>query len=348
MSKKKLLISLGVRCGICLLLALGCLLLRGSLTRKLPGQQAAERWAGDGEESYAQYACYLGEADSLSLDGVYAFRQTLDTLREGDSTIGPYQDAWSRVDSLTVHSARESSKAVSVAVGGSYFAFHPLRLLDGSYLDPADLNPDRVLLDEQLAWYLFGSSELAGLEVTINDLPFQIAGVVAREENRGTMRYQADTPVVYLPWTAWTSLLGGAGGITCYEIVLPEPVNGYAEQLLTKSFPLGAGLMQRCTGRFDLAASWALLRDFAARGAITTAVSLPWWENAARYYENCCALLLFFLLLLLLLPALCGLALLVWGWIAARRGLRKGLPWLFRRIGDGVYTLSGKLQRRKR
>ena len=56
-----------------------------------------------------------------------------------------------------------------LAVGGQFFEFHPLRLLSGSYIAEGDLSPDRVLLDRELAWELFGGTELTGMSVEVKE-----------------------------------------------------------------------------------------------------------------------------------------------------------------------------------
>ncbi len=344
--KKKTLLSLLLRCGICLVLAVVCLLIRRGLSRQLPGQRVAERWAGDGETPFSQYSCFLNASDGLTLDSIYAFREKTDQkLAEAEITV-PYLDTWSHVGSVTVSSERSSISAAAVAVGGSYFDFHPLNLLSGCYLQQNDLNTDLVVLDEDLAWLLYGSSDLQGMEVSIGGKPFVIAGVVAREDDAATKQYQADSPVIYLSWTAWQEL--GDTAITCYEAVLPEPVNGFAEQLLKDGLSIGNGLLLKNTGRYDLSGSMKLIRSFGTRGAVTSGVALPWWENAARYYEDWCALLLAVTLALLVFPALCAIAGLIFGWLRLRKLLYRGIPVLWRKAGDGLYALSGKLSGKKK
>ena len=43
---------------------------------------------------------------------------------------------------------------------------------------------DRVLLDEDLAWLLYGGTDIAGLSMKINGVPYMIAGVVEREQDK--------------------------------------------------------------------------------------------------------------------------------------------------------------------
>lgn len=74
----------------------------------------------------------------------------------------------------------------AVGAGGNYFLFHPLTLLSGGYISDEDYMADRVVLDAQTAFNLFGSSDVAGMEVTINGRTFPIAGVVQSESDFAT------------------------------------------------------------------------------------------------------------------------------------------------------------------
>ena len=49
-----------------------------------------------------------------------------------------------------------AAEVKAIGVGGNFFHFHPLRLRSGSYIAEDDFMLDRVVLDETLAWQLFG------------------------------------------------------------------------------------------------------------------------------------------------------------------------------------------------
>ena len=87
-------------------------------------------------------------------------------------------------------------EASAIAVGGNFFDFHPIRLLNGTYLAESDLMKDRVLLDEDLAWLLFGGTDLQGMPMEINGVPFVVGGVVQREQDFASRR----------AYTAWGSI----------------------------------------------------------------------------------------------------------------------------------------------
>ena len=85
-----------------LLLALSIVCLLGllSVCNALPTLNAADSWAGESEQSFAQLACYLPADKSLEETDIYSFRQTLETQLTESSMEAPengslYTDAYS-------------------------------------------------------------------------------------------------------------------------------------------------------------------------------------------------------------------------------------------------------------
>ena len=349
MNKRRLIITALIHAGVLLLLAAACLIARSAMASAQQSQKQAERWAGESGRPFVQFSCLFTRDGRKDLESIYELRQKYrDKFSEADLEGDPetlYCDAWSTTGSVRVDSVHGYAQASVTAVGGSFFDFHPLPLRSGSYLRQSDLMKDRVMLDEMLAWILFGSPDVAGMEVEIGGLPYQIAGVVSRETDKATGKFAEAGPMLYIPYETWLKI--SDGGIDCYEAVLPEPVEGFAQALLEENFPVGDGILQRNTDRYTLGASLRMMRAFGTRGARTSPAVLPYWENAARYVEDWCTLLAFLALLLLIFPALCALGAFVWGWILLRKVLIKNLPRIFSAAGDGVYAISSRLHRKK-
>ena len=93
--------------------------------------------------------------------------------------------------------------------------------------------------------------------------------------------------------------------IDCYEIVLPDPVSGFAKKLMTEKFPVGEGVIVQNTGRFSLSGLISVIGKFGKRVMTTNGVIYPYWENAARMAESYAALLLILGTLFSLMPAVC-------------------------------------------
>ena len=327
---KKTTIHILIVNGVLLLLALACLLTSLTLSGRLESQKAAQRWAGEGDIAFAQLSCFMSEGDTLSLGSVYGFRQTLLTKFTEASMTAPengslYHDAWSAFGKLTVTGDPGRGEANVTAVGGDWFFFHPLRLLSGSYITESDMMDDRVVLDEELAWRLFGGYDLAGMTVTINETPYVVAGVVAREQDFASRKANSDTLGMYMGWRAWTALNAEAP-IECYEVVLPQPVDGFAEDLFKSTFPVGGGEVVNNTERFDLAGVYGIIRDFGSRSMHLNSVIYPYWENAARYLGDWCALFLALAIALAVSPAVTFFVMLMIGLIRAKDYLSEKIP----------------------
>jgi len=89
-----------------------------------------------------------------------------------------------------------------VYTDAAYFQIHSMEFIEGNrWLEDANA----IVLNEALAWRLFGGRNIVGLAVEINQRPYIIAGVV-RQDQRGQGEYLAwmprDTSPVPLPVTA--------------------------------------------------------------------------------------------------------------------------------------------------
>lgn len=282
-------------CAAMLLAALGCALALHVISGRLLSQQEAERWRGENTREYRQISCFLPRDSSVGLKEIYDFRYAmLDDLRaagvEWPEGVYPFIDAWSSEEKMKISGEKAATDAPALAVGGQFFEFHPLRLLSGSYIAEDDLSPDRVILDEELAWELFGGTELTGMSVQVNGVEFVVGGVVEREKDSASRRAYTGEKGFFMSYDAYRAI-AGEDRIDCYEIVLPETVRGYAAQLVADRFPNKEGENLVNTGRFSFERLMQLARDLSVRAAHSGTVSYPYWENAARIAENECAAL---------------------------------------------------------
>ena len=316
-----------IAAGALLLIAAVLLIAASRAPRVLQSQYQAERWAGDGGGRFRQLACFLSPGAVLDREAVYTFRDkaaravaAADT-EEGADAVVSFCDAWSAAGSVKAAGPRGSFDAAALSVGGRFFDFHPMPLRSGGYLYESDLMHDRVVLDEQLAWMLFGAQDVAGMTVQIGKQEFLVAGVVAQPDDRFTRAVNARPPTLYLD-DENRALLGDAPALT-YEVVLPDPVRGFARGIVDETFgKLGA--VVECTGRFSFAASLSRLGHLGQMGVNTRASVTPSWENAAVVAENRVAFLRLGALACLLLPAAGAAVLLYRGVRAGKRSLRTG------------------------
>ena len=318
--------------GALALLALICLLVCLSLRGKLLSQRAAERFAGDSELSFAQLSAFMSEDDTLTLGNIYAFRQALlDRMTEA-SVEAPeggrlYIDAWSAFGKTNVAGDHGNADVNVVAVGGDWFFFHPLRVKTGSYIWEDDVMDDRVVLDRDLAWRLFGGDDLTGLTVSIGGQPFVIAGVVERDTDFASNAARAEGNILYMSYTAWNRLSEDAEKpIDCYELVMPQPVKGFADSFVKEKFPLGGGETVNNSSRFSMSGIWSVVREFGKRSMHRSSVIFPEWENAARCLGDWCGLFLALAGLFVVSPAVSAFIALMVGLIRMKDHLAKTVP----------------------
>ena len=321
---KKEKISLIIINAVLLLLSAACVIVAISLVNNLYSQKEAERWRGDSEMQFSQLSVFLPVDSTVSVEKINTFRSDMNTALEQQfgEEYSPFNDAFSCEGTVKISSDRASADVPVIAVGGNFFDFHPLKLISGSYIHDEDGDINRVVLDEELAWLLFGGCDVAGMEVTVNKGTFYVAGVVDREDDYASRKAFTPDMGFFMNYNAYSNLDGlsmvesvdvNASGndssaskpaITCYEVVMPNPVKNFALNIVKEKFPVGTGDVVENTGRYSLKNLFSIMKDFAARVIASNGISYPYWENAARYTENKASMLIFAAIMLLILPNL--------------------------------------------
>ena len=277
----------------------------------LDSQQEAKRWQGDGELPFSQISCFLPSDEQIGLLEVAGFRsEAMKKLKEASLDISGDQtlmlDAWSTSTKLYTSGEHGRGEASVIAVGGDFFDFHPLQLLSGDYIRQSDLMQDRILLSEEVAWMLFGGTDLAGMSMKLNGVPFVVAGVVKQETDFASKKANSDSLDLYISYDGLLQLDENAK-INCYEFVMADPVKNFALNVAKEKFPIGKGEILCNTTRYDYGKMIDQVLSFGSRGAQTTGAVLPYWENAARRTEDwaslCCLIGTLALLYLVILFA---------------------------------------------
>ena len=294
--------------GLLALLALVCLLLGRGVCTALPTLNAAETWAGESGQPFAQLACYLPNDQQLGQEDIWNFRKTLEgklteAALEAPENGSLYTDAYAGFGTLKVTGERGSAEVRVTGVGGDFFRFHPLRLRSGSYIYEKDLMQDRVILDEELAWKLFGGMDLTGLTVTIGTADYYVAGVVSREDDRYSTLAYTDGAGMFMSYSALKQCAENTG-ISCYEIALPNPITAFGKNMLKESFPLKDGVLVENSSRYSLGNLLRVIGDFGKRSMGRNGIIYPYWENAVRLTEDYAALLLVLTVLFAVFPVI--------------------------------------------
>lgn len=307
-------IVLGISGGISFLIFLVLLFVSNGLGSSQLSQTAAERWSSDGKSS--QVSCFFSVGSEITEDQLIEFEHTVDSALIDASvvqeSVNPgarlWADAYSADGQITLSNDKTSLTADAIGIGGDFFLFHPVTLLNGAYFSGNDLMQDYCVIDEDAAWQLFGSNDVAGMTVYIGGVPHIVTGVVRRPSGRLAEAAGLDSTLVYVSYQTLTEL-GTSHGINHYEIVMPNPVTGFAYNYIKEK--LGSDEKEvevvENTSRYSILSRLQLLGQFGTRSMNGKAIIYPYWENIARGYADILALMTLFGILFLLYPVGLGL-----------------------------------------
>lgn len=278
---------------------------------QLPDQQAAARW--DQEGGSAQVSCFLAEHVEMDAYTILNFEKQLEKSltevlpeeedqEESDRRL--FVDAYSSQGTIEVTNGRGKLEAAAVGIGGDFFLFHPQQLVSGGYFSGNDLMKDSIILDEDAAWQLFGSSDIAGKSVMIGNVPHYVSGVIKRQEGRFAQGAGLDKTVVYVSNETLTEY-GTSQGISVYEVTAPNPVKGFVYNCVKEKLGVAESdmIVVENSSRYTLEKLIPVILDFGTRSMQNRAVQFPYWENIARGWEDVKAVVLVFQFIFLLIPA---------------------------------------------
>ena len=307
MRKRIIIIAINV---LCLIAFIICLSSSASIQAPLRSQQAATTWAGQSGERFAQISIFFPDSNEFDEQAIHELRgavnnSLLTVSLESTPQRRLHTDAWSTKAEVSILEPHGVVNVNAIAVGGDFFLFNPLRLRDGSYISPNDIMHDRVVIDEELAWRLFGAIRVAGFEIYINERPFLIAGVIARETDFANSRAYTYDAGLFMSFEMLDEMTEGGANISSYTIVMPDPITGFAYGAIIDAMSGEAVQIVENSSRFSLENSFSRIGSFGERSMITEPIAFPYWENAARFAEDWVALLLFLSLLFLVFPVIC-------------------------------------------
>lgn len=284
-------------------------------------QQMAKRWSE--EEAVAQVSCFFSVNATITPDSIEEFEHGLDSALEEASIVSSspnanarlWADAYSADGQITVESNLGSITVDAIGIGGDFFLFHPLPLLSGSYFSGNDVMQDYCILDQEAAWKLFGSNDVAGQVVSIGGVAHIVTGVVKQEEGSLYEAAGLDGSQIYVSYQTLEQY-GRNNGINHLEIVMPNPVSGYAKNYVAEAIGIGEKELEvvENSNRFSLLNRIKHVGKLATRAMNGKAIIYPYWENVARACEDILALLMLLELLFLGFPVVVILIIIIGMW----------------------------------
>lgn len=249
--------------------------------------------------------------DTIGIDEMYGSQGSASNEDDGIGNL--YAVSYCAQGTATLsYEDRTLENAAAIGAGGDFFIFHPLTLVSGTYFDGDDLMKDKVVIDEDTAWQLFGSTDIIGQCILIKGVPHYISGVVKKETGKLYEAAGLSKSYVYMSYDSlsrYGNILSGVvenkkisedgataniGGINCVEVLCPNPVKGLALKISKESLVSDDNVVVAIdnTDRFSVFSLFAVLKSFFTRSMWGKAIFYPYWENVARGYEDILALIL--------------------------------------------------------
>ena len=270
------------------------------LKGSLPDQQVASRWSADG--AYSLVSVYSDISDPMTLNDIFTARVNVEKKLVENSIAAEkenarvWADAFSSAQELiTAEAGTFSSEAHLIVTGGDFAMFHPMDFICGSFYSEDAVMQDNVVIDEVLAWRLYGSSNIVGKPVLINGKYYFVSGVFRQSEDKNMERVYGSKPRIFMSYSGYDIMSPDrAADFICYEACLPNAVSGFGKKILTEAmgFEENTDRVMENSARYSLKSRFDIIRNFGMRSVADSPVFYQYWENAARITDDKAALLL--------------------------------------------------------
>lgn len=324
---------------IFIIVALVCLCLLHETNQKEHQSNAAAHWQS-GKQAFSYISVYISPEENwnendrktLVSNLKMSFQQNsvINENRE-DSNEGLLKDCFSCEGVMEFTNGKNTATAKVTATGGDFFFFHQPVWLSGFAYSDNDVMKDRAIIDKELAWQLFGGENVAGMPFKINGNTYYVAGVVDTSHLKEEKKAYGEINRAWLPYSAFckenqeqAGITAGTAGaantstvtsdtdtmdkipITCYEIVLPDPVQAWAINLIQTTLDAKERKMVvlENSKRTNFLYVINNLKNFIYKSSDTQPVSYPYWENAAKVRDTKREIYTAILLISLIYPVL--------------------------------------------
>lgn len=307
--RKKANIILFVTAAVFLLAAGVILIIINAYKRDYSSDSAKKMWDG-AKYSYAQVSLFLPPENGLDPQGIFTLRRGVEEKLKESSVLNaednPPGRLWIDCASGEANAAVSANgKSVDVKAAGTYgdyFYFHPGDVMYGSCYTDEDANIDRIVIDRECSWQLYGALNTVGMPVTVGNRVYYIAAVVKSPDNERDKKIYGEKPRVYMHYESLKETAPGLT-LTAYEFCIPEVVKDFAVGVMKDINTAG----ERCaiadqSGRFDIITLVTGRNEIAYSAVSEISLSYPWEENRTRAAELMARIAAAFLPYLLIFP----------------------------------------------
>ena len=258
---------------------------------KYADQTVTKRWDKTGKSAHV--SLFIKDSAYFTRTDLDGFEYNLNKKLDFNSIYPENEDARRFIDcymtktSVYLEGPSDSMQVNCLAVGGDFFAFHPLKLINGSYFDGNDLMQDGVILDEETAWRLFGSNDVAGQPLYYGERVLYVKGVYEKNESKLYNYARGDKPEIFVPF----DLVDSADFplfISCIEVCMPHPIENFATGIVESVFmaePSNFEMVDN-SSRFKTANLRTVYKNKKYRSMQNNDIIYPYWEKIARYEED--------------------------------------------------------------
>lgn len=268
-------------------------------------EHVAERFSGS--ERFAQFTVFASESAEFTFDKMQYFRYNLEKKLTEQSLTPPqgarlYADAYSAFDEVTLASnGKRTANAKLAYIGGDYRMFYPTYEFMPDIAK--DINHDRMLLSRSAAWQLYGGEALYDYPVTIGEKTLYVSGVYEDpEENESIKKFYGD-----LVPAAVDLLVDKERPITCYELIVVDPVKNFALDAVKAclDLPEGSYLLVENSNRFSIGKLFQKIPTLVEADApLPTGVDITPEEMEAQHAEKVLAVMLILLCVVAVWPVI--------------------------------------------
>jgi len=288
---KKRYIVFGALTVVCLVLALVFGGVRKNVIKENVRDFAAETYRGQAAMRYSQLAAYLTEEDYLTPDGMMGIKNSLEAAMTEASIESGYLLCGSSERNVVLTREALTVEAVATVYFGDWFGLHPHLPIEGGYVDENAVSTDFCVIDDLAAWRIFGSTDVCGMELSINDKLYTVSAVLAADRSTYAP-YYGEKPRVYILYSS-AAMRDARITFTSLEAVLPDPITDSAKTMFSEAVASYSEDVTVITDRFTVPALWRIIKRLPELG-VMEGKQFPYYENVARIMETKSAFLLIF------------------------------------------------------
>ena len=258
---------------------------------KYQDQTVAKRWDKSGNCSHI--SVFIKDTAFFSKTDVDGFEYELNNKLDFNSVYAESEESRRFIDcyvaktSITLEGPCRTMDVNCMAVGGDFFKFHPVKLLTGTYFSGNDLMQDGVILDEETAWQLFGSSDVDGQKVLFGDRVLFVKGVYKKSEGKIYNYARGEKPEIFVPFELLNSEEAPLY-ITTLEVCMPNPIKNFAANIMTDLIQMDSSTYEIVdnSSRYSVENLWMIYKNKKYRSMQNHDIIYPYWEKIARYEED--------------------------------------------------------------